>query len=65
MALSDTSRARGDIEIVDDKGHLVRRDTRMAICRCGKSRHMPFCDNSHRAKIKITMGESPRPSEHE
>jgi uncharacterized Fe-S cluster protein YjdI len=56
---------RGDIEIVYDNGQPIRRDTRMAICRCGKSRHQPFCDNSHRAKIKITLGEPPLPSEHE
>lgn len=38
---------RGDIEIVDDEGRLIRRDQRVALCRCGKSRHMPFCDNTH------------------
>lgn len=54
---------RGDMEVVDGEGHPIRRDTRMAICRCGKSRHQPFCDNSHRAKIKVTLGESPRPPE--
>lgn len=31
-------------------GELLRRDTRIAVCRCGLSQHMPFCDNSHRAK---------------
>jgi uncharacterized Fe-S cluster protein YjdI len=30
-------------------GRTVREDTRMALCRCGRSAHMPFCDNSHRA----------------
>lgn len=39
----------GDVEIRDEHGALLRRDTRVALCRCGKSRHMPFCDNSHRA----------------
>jgi uncharacterized Fe-S cluster protein YjdI len=46
---------RGDIEIVDDKGDLIRRDTRIAVCRCAKSRHLPFCDNSHRAKVHIDL----------
>ena len=46
---------RGDVEIVDDKGELIRRDTRIAVCRCGKSRHQPFCDNSHRAKVHIDL----------
>src|SRR6266849_4313590 len=56
---------RGDIEVFDEGGQLIRRDTRVAICRCGKSRHMPFCDNSHRAKIKITLGAPKTPTEPE
>ena len=48
---------RGDVEIFDEAGKRIRRDTRVAICRCGKSRHMPFCDNSHRAKVRIALGE--------
>ena len=40
---------RGMVEIVDEAGNLMRRDSRVALCRCGKSRHMPMCDNSHRA----------------
>jgi uncharacterized Fe-S cluster protein YjdI/CDGSH-type Zn-finger protein len=51
---------RGDVEIVDDAGELIRRDTRVAVCRCGKSRHQPFCDNSHRAKVHIDHSEPPR-----
>jgi CDGSH-type Zn-finger protein len=50
---------RGDVEIVDDKGELIRRDTRIAICRCAKSRHLPFCDNSHRAKVHIDLSTPP------
>ena len=54
---------RGDIEVFDEAGQLIRHDTRVAICRCGKSRHMPFCDNSHRAKIRVTLGGGePTPS---
>lgn len=41
---------RGDIEVIDAAGKVVRRDTRMALCRCGHSENKPFCDNSHRAK---------------
>ena len=40
---------RGRIDVKDDKGNLIRSDSRVALCRCGKSRHMPFCDNTHRA----------------
>ena len=38
---------RGDVRVVDDAGETVVRDTRIALCRCGLSRHKPFCDNSH------------------
>lgn len=40
---------RGAVEVRDASGNLIRRDTRMALCRCGQSRHQPFCDNTHRA----------------
>lgn len=40
---------RGDIRIVAEDGTLLRRGTRVALCRCGRSQNMPFCDNSHRA----------------
>jgi uncharacterized Fe-S cluster protein YjdI/CDGSH-type Zn-finger protein len=38
---------RGLLEILDRNGRLVRRDTRMALCRCGQSSNKPFCDDSH------------------
>jgi iron-binding CDGSH zinc finger protein len=47
---------RGDIEVFDEVGQPIRRDTRIAICRCGRSRHSPFCDNAHRAKVRVTLG---------
>ena len=56
---------QGDIDVFDEAGQLIRHDTRVAICRCGKSRHMPFCDNSHRAKIRITLGAPKTPAEPE
>ena len=40
---------RGDIEVRDDAGAVIRRGTRLAFCRCGRSAHLPFCDNTHRA----------------
>lgn len=38
---------RGDIEIRDDSGKALARETRMALCRCGASGNKPYCDNSH------------------
>jgi len=39
---------RGYIEVRDANGELLRKDTRVALCRCGASQNKPFCDNSHR-----------------
>lgn len=39
---------RGDIRLCDPDGSEVARETRVTLCRCGKSENQPFCDNSHR-----------------
>ena len=38
---------RGDMEIVTPQGEVLLRDTRVALCRCGKSRNKPLCDGRH------------------
>lgn len=38
---------RGNIEIQIAEGETLFEDTRIAICRCGKSKNKPLCDNSH------------------
>ncbi|HEX9729269.1 MAG TPA: CDGSH iron-sulfur domain-containing protein [Gemmatimonadales bacterium] len=37
----------GDIEVVDHDGNLLFRDTRVLLCRCGRSGNKPRCDDSH------------------
>jgi uncharacterized Fe-S cluster protein YjdI len=37
----------GHIRIVDSDGNVVREDTRVALCRCGRSANKPFCDGTH------------------
>jgi len=37
---------RGALEIALEDG-TVLRETRVSLCRCGRSRHKPFCDGSH------------------
>jgi len=39
----------GRIEVRDEAGQVLLSDTRVALCRCGRSAMKPFCDNSHQA----------------
>jgi CDGSH-type Zn-finger protein/uncharacterized Fe-S cluster protein YjdI len=39
---------RGKVRILGPGGHLIREDTRLALCRCGHSENKPFCDGTHR-----------------
>ena len=39
---------RGDLEARGMDGAPLRRDMRLALCRCGLARQIPFCDNSCR-----------------
>ena len=40
---------RGDLRVLDpETGGVIAQETRLALCRCGKSGNEPFCDNSHR-----------------
>lgn len=53
---------RGDVEVLTPEGGLIRRDTRMALCRCGQSADKPFCDGSHRAAGFRDAGRVARPN---
>lgn len=37
----------GDLRIVDDEGQTIAEEHRVTLCRCGRTRNQPFCDNSH------------------
>jgi len=37
----------GEVVIRDSDENVVLKDTRVAMCRCGKSKNKPLCDNSH------------------
>ena len=47
---------RGDIELVDPKGNLIFKDTRVSLCRCGKSKNLPFCDGNHLDALFLDAG---------
>lgn len=38
---------RGGIPVYDENGEQLEIRNRVTLCRCGKSRNMPFCDGSH------------------
>lgn len=48
---------RGDVRLVSDDGETVLVDTRVALCRCGRSQNKPFCDNAHREAGFTDAGE--------
>lgn len=37
----------GNVTVADAGGTVLLRDTRAALCRCGRSANKPLCDNSH------------------
>jgi CDGSH-type Zn-finger protein len=40
---------RGEVELHDQEGNRIEPGRKViALCRCGKSRQLPFCDSSHK-----------------
>jgi CDGSH-type Zn-finger protein/uncharacterized Fe-S cluster protein YjdI len=37
----------GDLHVRTPEGDTIVREYRLTLCRCGRSRNQPFCDNSH------------------
>jgi CDGSH-type Zn-finger protein len=47
----------GPVEVVLPDGSRVRSDRPVtALCVCRRSRKAPFCDTSHRRKVRATEG---------
>ena len=47
----------GPVEVVMPDGSRVRSDRPVtALCVCRRSRKAPFCDTSHRRKVRTTEG---------
>lgn len=38
----------GNFILKDAQGNIIPVDGKIKLCRCGKSKNMPFCDHSHR-----------------
>ncbi|HLA64437.1 MAG TPA: CDGSH iron-sulfur domain-containing protein [Rhodothermales bacterium] len=49
VAMDGPLYVRGDVTVETPEGFVVLEDTRVALCRCGRSSRKPFCDNSHRS----------------
>ena len=41
-------KVKGNFIVKDADGHIIPTSDSIKLCRCGKSKAMPFCDNSHR-----------------
>lgn len=41
---------RGDVEVRGLDGAVIRAGSRVALCRCGLARQIPFCDNTCRER---------------
>lgn len=39
----------GPVEILGPDGEKIPAPVKFALCRCGVSKKMPFCDGSHKA----------------
>jgi uncharacterized Fe-S cluster protein YjdI/CDGSH-type Zn-finger protein len=53
---------RGRLRVLDaSSGGVIADETRLALCRCGKSQNEPFCDNSHRRSHFEESAPSPDP----
>jgi uncharacterized Fe-S cluster protein YjdI/CDGSH-type Zn-finger protein len=53
----------GRLRVIGANGAVLADETRLALCRCGKSQNEPFCDNSHR---RAGFDEAPpEPAGHE
>jgi CDGSH-type Zn-finger protein/uncharacterized Fe-S cluster protein YjdI len=37
----------GDLRVQGPDGDLIAEETRLTLCRCGKTKNQPFCDNTH------------------
>lgn len=52
----------GPVDVETPDGTRVRSDRAVtALCVCGRSRRRPFCDTSHRRRVRGTEGKEPDP----
>lgn len=42
----------GDVKIIDAEGNRFESKEQTALCRCGQSKKMPYCDGMHQGKFE-------------
>ncbi|CAM4045854.1 CDGSH iron-sulfur domain-containing protein [Kibdelosporangium persicum] len=53
----------GPVEVTMDDGTVVRSDRFVvAVCACRRSKRYPFCDTSHRRKVRTDEAKNDRPA---
>lgn len=54
----------GPVEVIAEDGTVVTSDRPVvALCACRRSKLFPFCDTSHRRRVKETPSRQNAPSE--
>ena len=43
-------KVNGNFIVKDWNGCIIPTEDKVKLCRCGKSKNQPFCDNSHRSE---------------
>jgi CDGSH-type Zn-finger protein len=43
----------GHADLIDDDGNTINRQDPTALCRCGQSENMPFCDGISKGQMKV------------
>jgi CDGSH-type Zn-finger protein len=50
----------GSVELVTDDGQTLTSDRFMvAVCVCRRSQRYPFCDTSHRRRVRVEPADDP------
>ena len=63
----------GDLHVKGPDGDTIAEETRLTLCRCGRTKNQPFCDNTHIATgfvsrefaSRLRAGEQPEPGDEE
>ena len=52
VVVKDSLKVIGKFTLVHEDGTEEKIDGRRSFCRCGLSSVMPYCDNTHKSKLK-------------